>query len=505
MDNTDSKTDYRRFTQDIHGVLTLHITTLDNVKVLINPSSLTPAGREIVDKQYYDIINPMKSIEYAFNKFIKPISTTDFQEEISRQAYELFPDTMPDKNQLAYVKTKVIFEWLSSFLKITTKAWTDLDHLLKIFAAYPETKSIYDKIKNLYLSKINSLQEDTLGFLEKLKIHYHGSIVGSYKKDPENLSSNLIYDEKLNYDYAKLFTDSREIRQATATSADDILNQIKSSIIDKSKKDGSPEASTFSTSPTRALSNDEEFLHTDVIGTKDWNRKDAYILSVKFSDLKEEEKKFYGSSFVLLNPKENVNINLAAALVRQNSGYSFANKYSMMLQTLVEFAVDSLFSKDFVGVCDDTHTFLYHIGPIVLYHIIQDDLVRREFGYCYYVEKNSVIRLFPENIIKKHIIDYWADTFQNLESLQVDSYMNYSKGVQGIKNSYQFFFDQAAATRKRIHVETNTIEEYMRENAGKFFGYRRAKVYRRFIPDSIFGFMSEVNSTDLVKKFSKRG
>ena len=176
-----------------------------------------------------------------------------------------------------------------------------------------------------------------------------------------------------------------------------------------------------------------------------------------------------------------------------------------MLQTLVEFAVDSLFSKDFVGICDDTHTFLYHIGPIVLYHIIQDDLLRREFGYCYYVEKNSVIRLFPENIIKKHIIDYWADTFQDLESPLVDSYMNYSKGIQGIKNSYQFFFDQAAATRKRIHVEINTIEEYMRENTGKFFGYRRAKVYRRFIPDSIFGFMPEVNSTDLVKKFSKRG
>ena len=49
-----------------------------------------------------------------------------------------------------------------------------------------------------------------------------------------------------------------------------------------------------------------------------------------------------------------------------------------------------------------------------------------------------------------------------------------------------------------------TTEEYMRENVGKFFGYRRAQVYRRFVPDNVFGVMQEINSTDLVNKFKSR-
>ena len=73
----------------------------------------------------------------------------------------------------------------------------------------------------------------------------------------------------------------------------------------------------------------------------------------------------------------------------------------MKFQTLINYAVDSLFTKDFINICNDTHSFLYHIGPIVLYSIIQEDLQRREFGHCFYVEKNAVIKLFPENMIKK--------------------------------------------------------------------------------------------------------
>ncbi|MCB1157993.1 MAG: hypothetical protein KDK45_10850, partial [Leptospiraceae bacterium] len=164
-------------------------------------------------------------------------------------------------------------------------------------------------------------------------------------------------------------------------------------------------------------------------------------------------------------------------------------------------AEERLFSKDFIDICNDTQSFLYHIGPIVLYQIIQEDLQRREFGHCYYVEKNAVIKLFPENMIKKMVIDYWSETFQEIKPDQVDSYMNYSKGIQGVKSSYAYFFEKAAATRKRGYNDSLSMEDYLKSNAGKFFGYRRTQVYRRFVSDNVFGLMPEVNSTELLKKF----
>ncbi|MCB1176393.1 MAG: hypothetical protein KDK36_02330, partial [Leptospiraceae bacterium] len=209
-------------------------------------------------------------------------------------------------------------------------------------------------------------------------------------------------------------------------------------------------------------------------------------------------------SFIILNPSENANINLAAAMVRKNSGFSAAPKYNKMVMTLLDYAAGNLFTRDFVNVCEDTTAFLYHTGPIVMWNIIQEDMLRRDFGFCYYVEKNNIIRFFPETIIKKNIIDFWADKFFNLKSSQVDAYINYSKGIASIKESYKALFDQAASTKRRNVNDNQTLEEYLKENTGKFFGYRRAQIYRRFVNDTIWGNLPEVSSSDLVHKFSRK-
>ncbi|MEM7180484.1 MAG: hypothetical protein AAF518_06205 [Spirochaetota bacterium] len=486
-----------RFTSDLPGVFSLHLTVLDNIKVLINTQGVSGVSRDIIDSKYYDLMYPIKNIEHSYNKFIRSLGLPVFEQEIERQSYELFPDEEPNDNQIQYIKTKIILEWVSSFMKIAKDSWENLHEILKILATYPETKSIYDKITNIHLSKIEALHKDGQQFLNRIKHHYNGHIVGASKKDNETLVSNLIYDEDFHYDYTSLFT-SAEKENKAKVSTESIIDQLKADIMNKKEEKPAPIAS----SKPHQIYQDDEYYFTELIGTKEWNRKDCYILFVKNSVLKEEEKKFYSSSFVTLKPNEALNINLAAALVRQNNGYSFALKYNKMIQTLLEYAVDSLFSKDFVGICDDIRSFLYHIGPIVLNNIIQEDLLRRDFGHCYYVEKNSVIKFFPENIIKKHIIDYWAETFHGLKSSSVDSYINYSKGIQGVKDSYKHYFDKAAATRKRGHGDNKSIEEFLLDNSGRFFGYRRTQVFRRFIADSIFETMPEVNSVEMVRKFS---
>ena len=65
-------------------------------------------------------------------------------------------------------------------------------------------------------------------------------------------------------------------------------------------------------------------------------------------------------------------------------------------------------------------------------------------------------------------------------------------------------FENAASTRKRNTNDSLTLEEYLIENTGKFFGYRRAQVFRRYVNENLWGHLSEVNSVELVNRFSKK-
>ena len=340
-----------RFSTDIPTTTQLHISSIENIRAVLFNSSLSSEAKEIIDSQKEDIQAQLSEIQTSYSKFIQRLVGQAMKDEVEKQTIELFPDEIHLKTQeIEFVKIKIIYEHLASFLKAVETAWNNIIGMSKVFATYPITKPLYEKIEKENLSLINTLNEDTRALLNLIESKFECHIIGPSKADKRLLVSNLIYEDDKDYIYENLF---------------------------------------------------KNLQPTVVVATP----------NIKKDDLKEEEKKFYSSSFVILNPSENVHINLAAALVRKNMGHSAAPKYNKMLQTLLDFAVTNLFSKDFVDLCDDTYTFLYHIGPIVMYNIIQEDLIRRDFGYCHYVENNKIIKFLPENIIKKHIIDFWADKF----------------------------------------------------------------------------------------------
>jgi hypothetical protein len=466
-----SISNFQKFINDLPGALSLHIEAVEAILKGFQKGEANSETRDIFTSQKDEFIPHLKKLELVYKKFISNMVGHTMQQEIDKQSFELFPDSAPNISKIHFVRIKIIYEWVSSFYKVASNVWDIIMPAFKVFSTFETTKSFYEEIQNKYLKSLLDLNLDTKTMLTRIEKAYNCRIVGAFPRDPDLLVSNLIYEEELNYEFESLFPECKQTSE---------VKEISKPNFQRKK---------------------EEFYYTDLIGTKEWNRNDAYILFVKSSDLEEEEKKFYSSSFVTLNPSENLQINLAAALIRKNSGFGLAPKYNTMVVTLLEFIFKNLFTKDFIDICEDNNTFLYHIGPVVMWNILQEDMQRRDFGSCYYVEKNSIIKFFPENIIKKHIIDFWAEKFFDLPSSQVDSYILYSKGVAGIKESYKNLFDQAAATRKKVTEEDLPLEEYMKENTGKFFGYRRAQVFRRFISDCIWGGLPEVNSTELVNKF----
>lgn len=466
------------FIKDLPGTLGVHLESVQSIRSILNNKSLPLSSKEIINAQMDELEVLFKSIEASHKRFISSMVGHSMQSEIEKQVYELFPDSSPNSPKISFIRMKIIYEWLSSFWKIADSSWNSVFSAMKIFSTYTETSSLYENVYSTILKDIFDLNIDTKTLLSRIEKSYTCKIVGSSALDKTVLMSNIIFEEDKNYEYASLFPNLNENPNIS----------MKSSFQAKQE-----------------TGKDDEFFYTIVRGTKEWNRNDSYILYVKVKDLKEEEQKFYSSSFVVLNPSENSNINLAAALVRKNSGYSAATKYNKMVSTLIDFAISNLASKDFLDLNEESNIFLYHIGPVVVWNIIQEDMIRRDFGYCYNVDTRNMLNKFlPEFIIKKHIIDYWTDKFFEIKSTQIDSYITYSKCISMIKDSYKLLFDQAAATRKRGVGDNMTLEQYLIENTGKFFGYRRAQVYRRFLNDCVWGQLNEVTSTEYLNKFIKK-
>jgi hypothetical protein len=475
-----------KFSEGFETSLQLHITVVEKLRSFFTYKNVEEDHKDILDGIKEDVFNNLVKIEDYYKKFIIPLNPISIRHELDRQFSEQFGEEEKEEKLVNYIRMKIYYEFLSSFLKGSLSAWENIHGFFKILTTYPTAKYVFDNLYREYFFIIQTLNQDMSSLLKLIEKKFSCSIIGSSPQDSSVLVSNMFYDEELDYSYKNLFS-----KPTTSSVISTTPKPVVATTTPETRK-------TVSVSSSKA---NPDFYHTEIKGTKDWNQNDSYVLFIQSKDLVEEQKKFYTSSFVTLNPSENLNINLAAALVRRNSGQALASKYTKMIQTLLEFIINNLFLKDFPYVTDDIHAFLYHIGPVVVYNIIVEDMNRRDFGFCHYVDNNRIIKLFPDVILKKHIIDYWADHFFDLKQDSVDSYINFSKGVSNIKESYKNFFDYAASTRKRGMNEKQSIEDYMRENVAKFFGYRRAQVFRRFVPDSVFGSMPEVSSTELVKKF----
>lgn len=469
-----------KFAHELDETLEAENKLQEKLRLILSSSKIDDGLSEFFDDTENDIFVQLEKLDDLFLKIITPILKSDLILSLDREFLEQFGEEEKKDGMVQFVRTKLFYESLSSHLKQHDLIWKTIFGISKAFETYESTKIIFKKFESEIFNEVENFSKNLKSFLEKLEEEFSCSIIGSSKLNPNYLVSNLFYDDSLNYDLKKLFPKFEE--KKTISTSKPIMNPIKQRVTVKLNL------------------KETEFHHTYIKGTKEWNRNDSYVLFIKRTNLLEEQKKFYSASFVTLNPSENVNINMAAALVRKNSGQAQAPKYSKMIQTLLEFTTNSIFAKDFPYVTDDTYSFLYHIGPVVIYNIISEDMKRRDFGYCHIIENNKIVRFFPDTILKKHIIDYWVDKFIDIKTDLVDGFINYQKGVSNIKASYKSFFDHAASTRRGIN-EKQPIEDYMRENEGKFFGYRRAQVFRRFVPDNIFGIMSEVSSTDLVKKF----
>ncbi|MBE7412767.1 MAG: hypothetical protein L6Q54_01880 [Leptospiraceae bacterium] len=453
--------------------LSFHKECTKSIRNLFDSRSIPIQANKIIQKHEYEFLSPLKEVEDAYDKLISILSAKIIQREIERKYKEIFPSENIKDSKKEFCKVKIYFENISSFSKITLSTWPIFESRLKEFRKIPETANIEEIIKTKILNKINLLDQSTEKFLSKLKTHYQCEIIESEKTTSSNLVSNIAYKLDKDYNISNLF--NVQVKEK--------IQPVEKIII-------------FEKPEIPSVKNERKLsFRTRVVGTKEWNKNDSYVLEVEQSELTKEYEKFDYSSFVSLKPGEfDTPPTLASAMVRKNSGHTQRARYEQVIKALFDFITTNLGEKDFPKATDEPHVFLYHIGPVVIYNIILEDMSRRNFGHIYCVEKNSLSKIFPENIVKYLIIRYWNEKYLDISDSLVDSYIHFSKGVQFVRAYYKNLYDQGASTRKGLIGESLDIDSYMKENAGKFFGYRRIQVFRRFVSNSIFGELLE-NST----------
>jgi len=160
----------QRFSTDIPITTQLHISSIENIRAVLFGSNLSTDAREIIDSQKEDILAQLTEIQAAYTKFIQRLVGQSMKDEVEKQANELFPDEEDMKPQeTEFLKIKIIYENLASFLKLVETAWNNIIGMSKVFSTYPITKPLYDKIQKEHFGLISILNDDTRALLDLIE------------------------------------------------------------------------------------------------------------------------------------------------------------------------------------------------------------------------------------------------------------------------------------------------------------------------------------------------
>jgi hypothetical protein len=116
---------------------------------------------------------------------------------------------------------------------------------------------------------------------------------------------------------------------------------------------------------------------------------------------------------------------------------------------------------------------------------------QRQIGEIQYLDKSgNAIREYPQEMLKKLLIDWWRARFLPLGSEEIDSYINYSRCLDHVKKDYRILYNAGVEVRKKEQPMGlySGLQRWMRENRARVFGIRRMEVFRRFIPGVFLNF-----------------
>ena len=151
---------FAKFENDLPGTLGFHNSAVDGILGLLRDKSLRPEAKEVINALGEELNLNLKKIKAAYEKFISNMVGHPMQQEIDKQTYELFPDSVSNISKVHFIKIKIIYEWTSSFWKIADSSWNSIFSTFKVLSTYVETAELYNTIYSSYLTRVFELNID---------------------------------------------------------------------------------------------------------------------------------------------------------------------------------------------------------------------------------------------------------------------------------------------------------------------------------------------------------
>ncbi len=231
-----------------------------------------------------------------------------------------------------------------------------------------------------------------------------------------------------------------------------------------------------------------------VRGTKTWNRREPYVITVDpealAHDIESQKRSFY---FVdAPTDQESIRLRIKQEIVAflRRPDDHITERYAGFIYGMIVSSVSDLI-EDFGFDSELKQLFTYHVGPFTIFRIIKDRFVRNKFGYCYkYLPGNKAARYYPEEYIKFIILRWYEENINCLE-MPYDSIHDYeeikkivARKYQGDLRTFNTRLDQLAArigSDKRISRNKLLVAK-----GAQWFGHGNMELYRRFLGTSVF-------------------
>ncbi len=326
------------------------------------------------------------------------------------------------------------------------------------------------------------IKREVLNEIEFIEIENDALKISSAHVTDESQSESAI-EEKANLE--AILNDSSDISGDESGITEE--PEIKSEPLEEKRSD----------EPSPAKESNENLFQSrfTIVGTKAWNRKEPYIIQLDGNRLETDCNNLKNSFYFTpaTNEKEANKDDMKSSLARymRKSGHDITSQYQEFIYKIITSINNDLAA--YFGINDDIRNiFIYHIGSLSIYKIVNEKFIIGKFGYCYKYDLHSakVIRFMPDEFIKEKVLTWYEDNINSLH-LPFDSIQNFDKVFRIIEKSYSivkrnFLIRLDELNNKLAPGKKISSKDLLKLKGNKWFGIQNIIIYRRFLDRTIF-------------------
>ena len=246
--------------------------------------------------------------------------------------------------------------------------------------------------------------------------------------------------------------------------------------------------------PEKLQADREENLIPGNPGTRTWNTRQPYVLTLSRSDLDADLAALETSFYVVQGqiPREQLSGELKRSLLRylKKQVSPIGNTYRETVNRAILIESEKLLGYFSIDP-EKQKIFMYHLGIATVYSLVLWRFKNTGTGYCYrYGTDGKAVRFFPESFLKKVIVDWYQDNIHSLnlpfDSLQVfDSFKNLVS-KRYIEEDREFRSRLDKINQKVDPSRRITADKLMKLKGGEWYDQAWILSYRRFLGRTIF-------------------